>query len=136
MAKETTETERIRMKNFQRLYREFMRDHPDADKKDFAEWVGLSAQMAGHYTREARTIGKFNARKIEAARGLPPKWLDKPQPDDMKQPVDKPWGTIKRFYDSLPPEGKQEVADSVSYIFATYFYKGLAQKPENIEDGE
>ena len=98
----------------------------DAQERDFAAGLGLSpSQWSQH--KAGKPLGPRLARQIEAARGQPAGWLDRPQEDSAAAP-------LRKLLEISPPDSlpatPQALAEALGIDPAAYARGlGLAESP-------
>ncbi|WP_333710195.1 translesion error-prone DNA polymerase V autoproteolytic subunit [Malikia spinosa] len=98
----------------------------DAQERDFAAGLGLSpSQWSQH--KAGKPLGPRLARQIEAARGQPAGWLDRPQEDSAAAP-------LRKLLEISPPDSlpatTQALAQALGIDPAAYARGlGLAESP-------
>ncbi len=82
----------IRHKNFQRLFTDFIDQHPDLPQRGmlklFADRLNLSDRYLSHIKCNRKNIGNNVARAIEAQLKLPHGWMDR-EHDTLHMPTDE-----------------------------------------------
>lgn len=82
----------IRHNNFQRLFNDFIQQHPHLPRRGmlklFAEHLNLSDRYLSHIKCNRKNIGNNVARNIEERLGLPRGWMDR-EHDLAKTPADE-----------------------------------------------
>ncbi|WP_334190755.1 hypothetical protein [Noviherbaspirillum sp.] len=82
----------IRLKNFLKLFNDFIAEHPDLPQRGmlklFAERLDLSDRYLSHIKCMRKNIGNNIARNIEERLNLPRGWMDQ-EHDSLKSPADE-----------------------------------------------
>jgi hypothetical protein len=88
----TMDSAQIRHKNFQKLFHDFIDQHPNLPQRGmlklFAERLGLSDRYLSHIKCRRKNIGSNIARTIEERLRLPHGWMDR-EHDALNLPIDE-----------------------------------------------
>lgn len=112
----------FRLKNFERLYREFREEHSHLPLRGmltlFGERVDISPRYLGHIKNGVRPVGAATARQIEKRLGKPHGWMDLPHDDENPRNADLQlmMAQITSLYDHSPEVVKRLIADAIREV--------------------
>ncbi|HJV81719.1 hypothetical protein [Noviherbaspirillum sp.] len=114
----TMDSAKIRHKNFQKLFADFIDQHPDLPQRGmlklFANRLNLSDRYLSHIKCNRKNIGSNIARSIEEQLKLPHGWMDR-EHDTLHMPVDEKEKlfveTALTLFRSQPTEAREMMID-------------------------
>ncbi|HEX7633723.1 MAG TPA: hypothetical protein VF427_00410 [Noviherbaspirillum sp.] len=114
----TMDSAKIRHKNFQRLFNEFIDQHPNLPQRGmlklFAERLNMSDRYLSHLKCNRKNIGHNIARAIEERLRLPHGWMDR-EHDTFHMPIDEKEKlfveTALTLFRSQPNEAREIMID-------------------------
>ncbi|WP_136418395.1 MULTISPECIES: hypothetical protein [Oxalobacteraceae] len=114
----TMDSAKIRHKNFQKLFADFIDQHPDLPQRGmlklFANKLNLSDRYLSHIKCNRKNIGSNIARSIEEQLELPHGWMDR-EHDTLHMPVDEKEKlfveTALTLFRSQPTEAREMMID-------------------------
>jgi hypothetical protein len=127
----------IRHKNFQRLFTDFIDQHPNLPQRGmlklFADRLHLSDRYLSHIKCNRKNIGNNVARAIEAQLKLPHGWMDR-EHDTLHMPTDEKEKlfieTALSLFRAQPNEAREIMIDLLRQRLQTPLQQSKYRQPE------